>query len=79
METYRLGDHTTADNASRYRPDEEVSAAWKEDPIARLRTYLSARSCGTRVRKKPFWRTWVGESKGQQIPILPSRSLGLWK
>ena len=32
METYRLGDHTTADNASRYRPDEEVSAAWKEDP-----------------------------------------------
>ena len=38
--TYRLGDHTTADDASRYRPAEEVQARWKEEPIARLRTYL---------------------------------------
>jgi 2-oxoisovalerate dehydrogenase E1 component alpha subunit len=39
--TYRLSDHTTADDASRYRDDAEVSARWKEDPIARLRRYLS--------------------------------------
>jgi pyruvate dehydrogenase E1 component alpha subunit len=38
--TYRLSDHTTADDASRYRPAEEVQARWKEEPIARLRTYL---------------------------------------
>jgi pyruvate dehydrogenase E1 component alpha subunit len=38
--TYRLGDHTTADDASRYRSPEEVQARWKEDPAARLRTYL---------------------------------------
>jgi 2-oxoisovalerate dehydrogenase E1 component alpha subunit len=38
--TYRMGDHTTADDASRYRRSEEVSAAWKLDPIARLRAYL---------------------------------------
>ena len=38
--TYRLGDHTTADDASRYRPAEEVQEHWKEEPIARLRTYL---------------------------------------
>src|SRR6266849_3842578 len=38
--TYRLGDHTTADDAARYRPPEEVQAHWKEEPIARLRTYL---------------------------------------
>src|SRR5213595_14561 len=38
--TYRLGDHTTADDAARYRPPEEVQARWKEEPIARLRTYL---------------------------------------
>jgi TPP-dependent pyruvate/acetoin dehydrogenase alpha subunit len=37
--TYRLGDHTTADDAARYRPPEEVQAHWKEEPIARLRTY----------------------------------------
>jgi hypothetical protein len=38
--TYRLGDHTTADDAARYRPPEEVQVHWKEEPIARLRTYV---------------------------------------
>jgi 2-oxoisovalerate dehydrogenase E1 component alpha subunit len=41
--TYRLGDHTTADDAARYRPPEEVQARWKEEPIARLRAYLVSR------------------------------------
>src|SRR6516162_3313061 len=34
--TYRLSDHTTADDAARYRPPEEVQARWKEEPISRL-------------------------------------------
>lgn len=38
--TYRLGDHTTADDASRYREKEELSARWAEEPIPRLRAYL---------------------------------------
>lgn len=38
--TYRLGDHTTADDAARYRSPEEVQVRWKEEPIARLRAYL---------------------------------------
>ena len=41
--TYRLGDHTTADDASRYRKDEEVAAWEKRDPILRLRRYLEGR------------------------------------
>lgn len=40
--TYRLCDHTTADDASRYQPHEEVKAAWKKEPIARLAYYLEA-------------------------------------
>ena len=40
--TYRLGDHTTADDASRYRSGSEVSARWAEEPIARLRNHLVA-------------------------------------
>lgn len=39
--TYRLADHTTADDASRYRPPEELAAAWKREPVLRLRNYLS--------------------------------------
>jgi pyruvate dehydrogenase E1 component alpha subunit len=41
--TYRLGDHTTADDASRYRSTEEVQQRWKEEPIVRLRNYLVRR------------------------------------
>ncbi len=40
--TYRLSDHTTADDATRYRPDHEVSAAWPNDPLARARAYIAA-------------------------------------
>lgn len=40
-QTYRLTDHTTADDARRYRSAEEVSAAWAEEPLARLRQYLT--------------------------------------
>ncbi len=38
--TYRLSDHTTADDASRYRPSEEVENARRFEPISRLRKYL---------------------------------------
>ena len=40
--TYRLGDHTTADDASRYRDAEEMKKHWQIEPIARLRNYLLA-------------------------------------
>ncbi len=39
--TYRLSDHTTADDASRYRNKEDVEAARKLEPFIRLRKYLT--------------------------------------
>jgi pyruvate dehydrogenase E1 component alpha subunit len=41
--TYRLGDHTTADDARRYRNEAEVEAWAAKDPLIRLRTYLTER------------------------------------
>ena len=38
--TYRLGDHTTADDATRYRDAEDVSRQWRFEPLARLRKHL---------------------------------------
>ncbi len=38
--SYRLSDHTTADDASRYRSAEEVKKAWQQEPIKRLQQYL---------------------------------------
>jgi 2-oxoisovalerate dehydrogenase E1 component alpha subunit len=45
--TYRLGDHTTADDASRYRDPAELDAQRKNDPISRLQTYLRANGLWT--------------------------------
>lgn len=39
--TYRMSDHTTADDARRYRADEEVSPHWHQDPLTRLRNFLT--------------------------------------
>ena len=50
--TYRLGDHTTADDASRYRSPEEVQAHWKEEPIARLRTYLVSQKMWSKAQEE---------------------------
>src|SRR6516162_8403031 len=41
--TYRLSDHTTADDARRYRSDVDVSPHWGEDSITRLRNHLVGR------------------------------------
>jgi 2-oxoisovalerate dehydrogenase E1 component alpha subunit len=41
--TYRLSDHTTADDARRYRSDSDVSPHWGEDPITRMRNHLVGR------------------------------------
>jgi len=38
--TYRIGAHSTADDAGRYRDDHEVDAARAFDPIGRYRTWL---------------------------------------
>ncbi len=41
--TYRLGDHTTADDARRYRDPNVVEGWAKRDPLIRLRRYLDER------------------------------------
>lgn len=38
--SYRMGDHTTADDAKRYRDLGEVEAHKKQDPIERLKKYM---------------------------------------
>lgn len=40
--SYRLHDHTTADDARRYRSEDEVKAAWAHCPVRRLRAYLES-------------------------------------
>ena len=39
--SYRLSDHTTADDASRYRAEAELKAAWLREPLRRLKAYMA--------------------------------------
>jgi pyruvate dehydrogenase E1 component alpha subunit len=39
--TYRLMMHTTADDPTKYRTDDEVEQWWQRDPIPRFRGYLT--------------------------------------
>ncbi|MCW8329321.1 pyruvate dehydrogenase (acetyl-transferring) E1 component subunit alpha [Photobacterium sp. SDRW27] len=38
--SYRLSDHTTADDASRYRSEDELQQAWEFEPLNRLKVFL---------------------------------------
>jgi pyruvate dehydrogenase E1 component alpha subunit len=62
--TYRLHDHTTADDARRYRDDAEVKAAWERDPITRLRTYLTGKKLWDEKQEK----AWAEEC-GQKVDV----------
>jgi pyruvate dehydrogenase E1 component alpha subunit len=55
--TYRLHDHTTADDARRYRGEDEVKAAWAREPLKRLRTYLTTRGVWDEAKEK----AWLAE------------------
>lgn len=59
--TYRLTDHTTADDAGRYRPESEVSAAWAAEPVARLRNLLLARGWWGRDEEESLLTTCRAE------------------
>jgi len=43
--TYRLCDHTTADDATRYGNPEALNKAWEKEPIKRLRSFLHESNC----------------------------------
>lgn len=49
--TYRMGDHTTADDAARYRTKEEVEAWEAKSPITRLRLYMTTKGLWDQARE----------------------------
>jgi 2-oxoisovalerate dehydrogenase E1 component alpha subunit len=59
--TYRLSDHTTADDAGRYRDPEQVSAAWANEPVARLRTFLTEAGLWTKADEERLLEAINGE------------------
>lgn len=51
-DTYRISDHTTADDAGRYRAREEVEAWKPRDPILRLKRYMEKKGLWSEAYEK---------------------------
>ena len=69
-ETYRMSHHTTADDATRYRDDKEVSAWAKRDPISRFKLFLTAKKLWDAKKEKALeaeTKKWIdGEVKAYE-------------
>lgn len=50
--SYRLGDHTTADDATRYRDPDVVTQQWANEPVARLRRHLTTIGAWDKAREE---------------------------
>ena len=66
--TYRMGPHTTSDDPTRYRSQDEVDHWLALDPIARYRTYLQPPACGP-----SGWRNGSRPSRSDCEPNCASR------
>jgi len=70
--TYRLGPHTTTDDAGRYRTDEDVADWRTRDPIDRLRGYLEKEGAWEEA-----WERAVEESAHADIEAAVERAEAL--
>ncbi len=59
--TYRLGAHSTSDDPTQYRKNEEVKAWEKKCPILRLRRYLESRKLWNEEKENALLESVAGE------------------
>lgn len=64
--TYRLTDHTTADDARRYRGEDEVKQAWTREPMLRLRRYLTAQGLWDEAQEEA-WKAECGARIDEEV------------
>lgn len=68
--TYRLGDHTTADDARRYRSQAEVKKWEKKDPLLRMRKYLES---------KKMWNAKMEKELGKRNAKIVDEAAGKFR
>lgn len=64
--TYRLSDHTTADDARRYRSEAEVKEAWTREPLKRLKAYLIAQKAWSE-KDEEAWKADCAEKVDAEV------------
>jgi pyruvate dehydrogenase E1 component alpha subunit len=60
-DTYRLMMHTTADDPRKYRSEAEEAAAWKREPLIRLRLYLEGKGLWDAARQEALEKEVRGQ------------------
>jgi pyruvate dehydrogenase E1 component alpha subunit len=79
--SYRMGDHTTADDAGRYRPKDEASNHQSKDPVARLRAFLDDRGWWSKEKEKTLiakCKARVEEAKEAYLAIVPEKTTAMF-
>jgi 2-oxoisovalerate dehydrogenase E1 component alpha subunit len=80
--TYRLSDHTTADDAGRYRNDAEVSRHWQAEPVARLRSYLTGLNEWSKDKEEALLKTCgraVEEAAAAYLALPPQPAAAMFE
>ncbi len=80
--TYRLSDHTTSDDAARYRTAEEVKSWARRDPIERLRRYMESKGMwsaeyGDKVQREAEEKVKRGVEEWEKVP--PPEPIDIFK
>jgi len=70
--TYRLSDHTTSDDASKYRSEDEIHKWELKDPITRLRKYFEKNSMWNEKDAK-----WVEDECTKEIAEAVEKALAI--
>jgi pyruvate dehydrogenase E1 component alpha subunit len=70
--TYRMSDHTTADDASRYRTKEEVEVWKSKDPVLRLKLFMEKKGLwteeyGKKVESEAMTRVDEAVAKAESV------------
>jgi 2-oxoisovalerate dehydrogenase E1 component alpha subunit len=79
--SYRLGDHTTADDATRYRDPDTVARQWTSEPVARLRKYLMKIGAWDKAREEALGqvaREQVESSVQEYLSIPPPEAAAMF-
>ena len=74
--TYRMGNHTTSDDATRYRTEAELSQWAKRDPLERFKRYLKGKALWDEALEERIQKEaeeWISEAVAAAEKTLPPR------
>ncbi len=63
--TYRMESHTTADDATRYRPSEETARWLERDPVDRMRKFLSRKKLWSDKKEEALMEACTAEVEAE--------------